>query len=154
MANYSKKSADYLYTCDTDLIQLGNEVVKERDHSVTEGHRNEEEQEAHFDAKRSFVHWPDSKHNSSPSRAVHFKPYPMDWALVLEMDKILASGEIPSRAILQKAFREYAKFYHFAGYVKKTAKDLGIRVTWGGDWDSDNEFNDQRFHDLLHWELA
>lgn len=154
MARYSEKSETNLLTCDTDLIRLGHALIKERDHSVDEGHRGQVEQDDHFENKRSQVKWPDSKHNRTPSEAVHFKPYPINWQLVLQMDEILKTGIAPSRWVLQSAFREYSKFYHLAGYVQKTARDMGIRVRWGGDWDSDNEFNDQRFHDLLHWELV
>jgi hypothetical protein len=30
---------------------------------------------------------------------------------------------------------------------------MGIGLRWGGDWDSDKDFSDQNFDDLVHWEL-
>ena len=45
------------------------------------------------------------------------------------------------------------RFYHFAGYVKGVADSLGIKICWGGDWDKDNDFDDQTFNDLVHFEL-
>ena len=46
------------------------------------------------------------------------------------------------------------RFVDFAGYVKGVAEDLGIAIPWGGDWDGDGDFSDQRFHDLPHFELT
>lgn len=154
MNEYSIKSVNNLDTCDGQLIEWCKIILPGYDHSVDEGNRGESEQNEHFRMGRSQLEWPDSKHNIFPSHAVHLKPYPMNWDLILAMDAILRSGQILSRQILQRAFREYAKFYHFAGYAKRIAKELDLSVRWGGDWDSDNDFNDQRFHDLLHWELV
>ena len=41
----------------------------------------------------------------------------------------------------------------FAGYVQGVAEQLGIKIRWGGDWDSDFDFKDQTFNDLVHFEL-
>jgi len=35
-----------------------------------------------------------------------------------------------------------------------TAQSLGYPLRWGGDWDGDTETNDNRFDDLVHFELA
>ncbi len=40
------------------------------------------------------------------------------------------------------------------GYVMGTAQSLGYPLRWGGDWDADTETNDNRFDDLVHFELA
>ena len=45
-------------------------------------------------------------------------------------------------------------FYFFGGYVVRTAEVLGIKLRWGGDWDSDYDLDDQKFMDLIHFELA
>ena len=154
MNKYSIRSMNNLETCDGQIIKWCGAILSGYDHSVDEGNRGESEQNEHFRTGRSQLEYPDSKHNIFPSEAVHLKPHPMNWDLILAMDTILRSGQVLSRPILQRAFREYAKFYHFAGYAKRIAKELNISVRWGGDWDSDNDFNDQRFHDLLHWELV
>ena len=154
MNQYSIKSTNNLETCDGRLIEWCKLILPGYDHSVDEGNRGETEQNYYFEKGLSQFKWPDGKHNIFPSHAVHLKPYPMKWELILAMDKILREGQVLSRQILQRAFREYAKFYHFAGYAKRIASEIGISIRWGGDWDSDNDFNDQRFHDLLHWELV
>ena len=34
-----------------------------------------------------------------------------------------------------------------------TARGLFIPLRWGGDWDMDHNFKDQKFDDLCHFEL-
>ena len=29
---------------------------------------------------------------------------------------------------------------------------MGIKIRWGGDWDSDTQVNDNKFDDLVHFE--
>lgn len=45
------------------------------------------------------------------------------------------------------------RFYWLAGAFLATANNLGIELKWGGDWDGDGSFADQRFDDLPHFEL-
>ena len=42
---------------------------------------------------------------------------------------------------------------YFAGVVKGIASQMGIGIRWGGDWDMDTEVKDNRFDDLVHFEL-
>lgn len=35
----------------------------------------------------------------------------------------------------------------------ETAKSMGIKVTWGADWDKDGDTADERAYDPAHWEL-
>ena len=138
MPSFGNASLARLETCTSDLQLLFLEVVKKYDCSVLAGHRNKETQTAAYAANRSKVQWPNSKHNSFPSKAIDIVPYPIDW------------GETGTAKDRQKAI---ARFYHFAGYVLATADKMGIDVRWGGDWDSDLDFSDQNFDDLPHWEI-
>lgn len=36
----------------------------------------------------------------------------------------------------------------------EVAKNLGIGMVWGGDWDGDGDKSDQKLYDPAHWELA
>jgi peptidoglycan L-alanyl-D-glutamate endopeptidase CwlK len=40
-----------------------------------------------------------------------------------------------------------------AGVVTGVAHELGIKIRWGGDWDQDGEWKDERFVDMPHYEL-
>ncbi len=43
-------------------------------------------------------------------------------------------------------------WYQFAGYIKGVGLMLKTPLIWGGDWDSDLTYTDQRFHDLPHYQ--
>ena len=128
MPIFGKRSKKNLSECHPDLQKLFNNVVKNYDCSVIEGHRGKEEQDKLYHGGKSKVKYPRSKHNKSPSLAADVVPYPIDW-----------NDEI--------------RFYHFVGYVKGVADKLGIKIRCGADWDGDNTFSDQTFHDLPHFEL-
>ena len=128
MARFGKRSKDRLATCDEDLQELFQEVVKFFDCSILEGHRGEETQNKYFDEGKSQVKWPDGKHNSSPSTALDVAPYPIDWD-------------------------DTDRFYYFAGFVKGVAFNIGIPIRWGGDWDDDTDVKETKFKDLVHFEL-
>jgi len=40
-----------------------------------------------------------------------------------------------------------------SGFVLGIAHMKGIKIRWGGDWDGDTKMNDQKFNDLVHFEL-
>ena len=67
--------------------------------------------------------------------AVDVAPWPIDW-------------------------KNVKRFYWFAGFVMGTAERLKVEdkmhhsVRWGGDWDHDGDFDDQRLLDLVHFELV
>ena len=125
---FSRRSKERLSTAHPKLQELFNEVIKHIDCTILCGHRDKEEQNAAFDAGRSKLRWPRGNHNALPSNAIDASPYPIDW-------------------------NDYKRFYFFAGRVIGIADSMGLDVRWGGDWDSDNDFDDQRFNDLVHFEL-
>ena len=129
MPSFSQKSQDNLNTCDMDLQDVFNEVVKHFDCTVLVGHRSQEAQTKAYNEGKSQKQYPDSKHNSMPSNAVDVAPYPIDW-------------------------EDRDRFHYFAGYVMRTAKDLNVNLRWGGDWDNDTELKDNSFDDLVHFEIA
>lgn len=135
MPKFSQASFSKLSTCHPDLQALFYEVIKYFDCTIIEGYRNQEDQERAFLAGNTKLHWPHGNHNRQPSMAVDAAPYPIDW----KNDK---------------------RMYWFAGYVMGIAqklKDEGKMthaVRFGGDWDSDKDIDDQRFRDLVHFELV
>ena len=128
MPRFGRTSKTRLAECHPDLQRLFNEVIKTFDCTILCGTRNEEDQNKAFDEGRSKVRFPDGKHNSSPSLAVDVAPWPIDW-------------------------EDIRRFYLFAGYVRRTAEELGIKVRGGHDWDGDFNIDDQSFNDSPHWEL-
>lgn len=129
MPQFGKASLEKLSTCHSDLQKLFNEVIKNYDCTVIDGYRSNEKQQELFKAGKSKLQAGKSKHNHSPSLAADVAPFPIDWS-----DRL--------------------RFYHFIGFVKATAIQLGIKIRCGGDWDGDNDFKDQTFYDLPHFELT
>lgn len=125
---YSTRSEQRLLECDIRLQSIFRELLKFYDHTIVCGHRNAKDQNAAYEAGNSKVQWPNSKHNDVPSMAVDVIPYPDGW------DSIKS-------------------FYFMAGAVKAIAEKQGVRIRWGGDWSMDNDFNDQTFMDLAHFEI-
>lgn len=128
MPKFSKKSQSRLISCHTNLQRLFNEVIKNYDCSIIEGYRSNDSQSELYRQGKSKLKAGQSKHNTVPSLAVDVAPYPINW-------------------------NDRVKFYHFVGYVKATADQLGIKIKCGADWDNDNDLHDQTFFDLVHFEL-
>jgi len=128
MSKFSRQSQERLLECDPDLQELFTHVLQIHDCSILEGFRGQEQQNEYFRTGKSKVKYPNGKHNQRPSKAIDVAPYPIDW-------------------------NNTKRFYYFAGIVKAAAYSLGLKIRWGGDWDSDNDLNDQAFMDLVHFEL-
>jgi peptidoglycan L-alanyl-D-glutamate endopeptidase CwlK len=111
-----------------------NEVIKYYDCTIITGHRDEQTQEAMYATKRSKVRWPNSKHNSLPSMAVDVAPWPIpkEWG---------------------KEWKERVKFYELKAIIFYVAKQKGVKLRYGGDWDGDYDYSDNTFDDLLHFEI-
>lgn len=127
MPKFSQQSLSKLSSCHPDLQRLFNEVINHFDCTIIEGYRSEQDQFKAFKDGKSKIS-SGGKHNSLPSLAVDVAPFPIDW-------------------------QDKERFYYFAGFVNATAKALGINIRWGGDWNGDNNFKNQTFFDLPHFEL-
>lgn len=134
MPVYSKASKERLDSCHPELQVIFNEVIKIIDCIVMCGFRNEEEQNKAYAEGKSKLKFPFGNHNRFPSLAVDVYPYPVD-------------------------FKDTKRFYYFAGLVRGIIMRLQQEgkvtheIIWGGDWDGDHDLNDQKFNDLVHWEI-
>ena len=128
MPKFGKRSRERLNTCNKKLQKVFNEVIKHVDCSVLEGHRGKDRQNKLFEENKTKVKYPNGRHNSYPSNAVDVTPYPVDW-------------------------KDRERQTLFAGFVIGTAKQMGINIRWGGDWDQDFEVADNRFDDFPHFEI-
>ena len=129
MPKYSNRSAIKLAECDERIQWVFNNVIETFDNTILVGHRNQSDQEEMYETNRSQLQWPDSKHNKLPSLAVDAICYPIDW-------------------------NDRERITLFAGFVLGAAKQMGITLRWGGDWDQDWKTADNSFDDLVHYELV
>jgi peptidoglycan LD-endopeptidase CwlK len=138
MYKFGNRSRERLDSCHPDIQLIMNEVIKQFDCSIIEGIRTQERQVRLFAEGKTTLDGTTkkSKHqaNNGISMAVDVYPYPVNWE------------DTPS-------------FFFMAGLVKSTAESLynqGLvahKIRWGGDWNGNNDFKDQTFDDLPHFEL-
>ena len=110
MPTFGSRSKTHLSTCEQELQDVLNEAIKHYDFSVIDGYRDMERQNLYFNDGKSQVRWPNSKHNSYPSRAVDIIPYPLGFD------------------------SENTEFDRMATYILSAASELGVRLEWGGHW--------------------
>jgi len=139
MPYYSTRSATRLAECHADLQALFNEVIKHRDCSILCGARSKEDQDTAVAEGRSKAAWPTSNHNVDGAKrvtswAVDVSPYPVDW-------------------------EDLERLADFATFTLETAAAMLAdgrmthAIRWGGDWDLDGDWKDERFLDMPHYEL-
>ncbi len=133
MPKFSDESKQVLKDADPKLQDVFDKVIEYYDCKPLTSFRGEAEQNEAFASGMSQLKWPNSKHNTKPSKAVDVVPYFMQKAHIRWEDKMA--------------------FYHFAGFVKGMAAAMGVKLRWGGDWNNDQNLHDQTLYDLPHFEL-
>ena len=128
MPYFGKSSNKRLSTCDDRLQKVFNEVIKHVDCSVLCGHRGKDDQNKAYKEGKSKAKYPDGRHNRQPSLAVDVSPYTIDW-------------------------KDLERQTLCAGFVLGIAKQMGINLIWGNDWDGDFETKDTGLKDYPHFEL-
>jgi peptidoglycan L-alanyl-D-glutamate endopeptidase CwlK len=136
---FSKKSLDNLVgvhpaLCDVVQSALLSGIM---DFRVAEGLRTKERQAELVASGASKTM--NSKHLIQPDgsgHAVDLYPCPIDMVLV-------NNG----------VWKEIIRFGVLAGIMKQCAKEVGVTLVWGGDFDSDGETLDQKFMDTMHFQL-
>ena len=140
-------SRSHLSQAHPDFTIIAEELIKIIDFSADSSHRNQRSQDQAFASGRSKVQFPNSKHNSTPSNAIHFNPWPIKWP-----DKLYQLDA-------KQAAKVLGRFYLLSGIVIGISsrlyneRKITSRIRWGGDWDMDGDILDQTFDDLTHFEL-
>lgn len=134
--SFGAASETNLSTCHEDLQKIARFVIRFYDHSIVEGHRTREKHEeyANADPPLTKVKYENGKHSKIPSKALHAYPYPGGLENLREMTYL-------------------AGMYHMAALILKDRREVTHDLRWGGDWDMDDDFDDQKWNDLGHFEL-
>ena len=127
MFKYGKKSQRVLDSLNEDLAEILTEAIKWVDISLVEGKRSPERQAELL----KFCKTKTIKSKNIDGKAIDFAHY--------------HNG-------IQWDHRE--NFIYAGGIIKGIACMMGIKVIYGGDWDSDNNLYDNSFDDLCHIELV
>ena len=125
MPRFGSRSRKRLKGVDAKLVNVLNATVKIMDITVIEGLRSKERQAELLEKGATKVKY--SKHMEG--RAVDVAPYPIQW-------------------------KDRERFHYMGGIIRGVRSQMGIKVRWGGDWDSDGEVKDNNFDDLVHIELV
>lgn len=125
---FSDTSRQKLATCHEDLVSVCEWAIECYDFAVIEGHRGKEKQNRMVEEGKSHLAWPESEHNSEPSRAVDIAPWPIAWS-------------------------QRDRFYALAGVMHAASRSLGIALRWGGAWNRNRKLPEQQFDDLGHYEI-
>ena len=131
---FGSRSIARLQTCHPLLQTLMQRVIKRGDLpfdlTILCGHRNQADQDAAFRGGASKLRWPNSKHNSMPSRAVDLAPWvggqvSWDWTHYNKLAPLIKDE-----------------------WGKMVAEGLtgDTKLAWGGDW--------RNFPDGPHWQLS
>lgn len=128
-----KTSIARLKGVDETLVNIVKRAIEisEIDFSVLEGVRTLERQRELYAQGRTapgkVVTWTmKSKHIDG--KAVDLVPYPLDWDDLSKFDKI-------SKAMFQ------------------AAKEQGVKLRWGADWDGDGKYREKGETDSPHFEI-
>lgn len=139
MPIFGAESKRQLATCHNDLQAVANEAIKYIDFSITEGHRGQAAQELAVAKGNSQVHFPFGRHNSLPSLAFDFSPFPIDWG----------GGQY-----------NLERWCYIAGYIMMIGERLLAegkithKLRWGGDWNRNDDMRDEKFRDRPHIEIV
>ena len=129
MYSFSQRSLDNLKNVDKRLVDICNELIKIKDFTVIESHRSIERQQELFKKGFSKIDGikKKGKHNYFPSLAIDIIPF--------------KKGHNPFDGSKESdlMFNELAKQF------KEVARQLNIKIQWGGDWE---------FIDKPHFELV
>lgn len=131
MPNFGTMSMGKLTTCDARLQKALLTAIKFVDFTVTCGHRTETDQNAAFTSGTSKLKWPNSKHNSFPSKAVDIAP--------------CVGGKID--------WKDADRFKNVGFFILGILAAQGVEARLGGDWDRDFSTTDEKFVDLPHIEV-
>lgn len=124
MPSFGKSSAANLVTCDGRIQYVLNKAILIFDFSVICGHRDEDDQNAAFDADMSNARWPESPHNRVPAMGADITPWPLDWD-------------------------DREAFAHMAGIVLGVGLASGVPLIWGGNFKS---IKDRPHIEITGWE--
>lgn len=124
MYKFGKRSKEKLKGVDPRLVKVLNELIKIMDVTIIEGVRSKERQEQLLAQGKTKTKY--SKHITG--KAVDLAPYPINW-------------------------KDREMFHYMGGMLRGIGQSMGLKIRWGGDWDSDGDINDNKFDDLVHVEI-
>lgn len=151
MASFSKASRANMEGLHPFLITLLHYAIGEMDFSVRSGVRTEAEQAALYAQGRTTPGRVVTNADGTDKRSAHQIDERTGYGHAVDLYPYPWNGE--------ESKKQLWRFVALAHYLKGlwqvicSEADLRAELVWGGDWDSDFDFEDQSFDDLPHFEL-
>lgn len=159
--HYGLESRQKLKLADRRIVRVFEELIEHQDTTIIETARTDELQKLYFAQGRSKLDGITrrSKHQVSEEQplalAVDAAPYYADeYPRIPWRTSPIVAGADCTEEQARRNLENLKRWHLFAGRVLGIAESLGVRLRWGGDWDTDHRFNDQLFDDLPHFELV
>jgi peptidoglycan L-alanyl-D-glutamate endopeptidase CwlK len=111
------------------LQNIVDEAIKEIDFKILDATRGRSAQEKAFKQGNTKAHFGDSAHNYVPAIAMDLFPAPYDWD-------------------------NTKSFESLSVVILRIAKEKGIPLRWGGDWNMDGSKTTSDNWDKPHYELT
>lgn len=128
MPVFGVASRTNLSKCHPSLKLIAEEAIKEMDFRVLDSTRGRDAQTRAYKTGKSKAKFGQSAHNYVPAIAFDLFPFPYDW-------------------------NDRKAFTKLAGIVMRIAKEKGIPIRWGGDWNMDGDKTTSDAWDMPHFEL-
>lgn len=150
---FGTRSLAELSTCHEDLVKLANAAIQvvDIDFAVIQGARTIEQQREYFEKGTSKL---------DPDRILrergHDALYKTAKHLVDDSDeRFRLSRAFDIMAYPKEVAWDEHHLCYLAGQIMTLAKQMGLPIRWGGNWDRDGIIiKDQTFQDLVHFELT
>jgi peptidoglycan L-alanyl-D-glutamate endopeptidase CwlK len=128
MFRLGKRSLSRLEGVHPDLVRVVQSAIKATvcDFTVLEGVRSEERQRKLFQAGASKI-----------MNSRHLTGHAVDLGAYID-------GEVRW---------DWPLYYQIAAAMMMASVEEGVPIRWGGDWDSDGEYDDEKWRDGPHFEL-
>lgn len=128
MFRLGKRSLSRLEGVHPDLVRVVKRAIRSTvcDFTVLEGVRSEERQRKLFQAGASKI-----------MNSRHLTGHAVDLGAYLD-------GEVRW---------DWPLYYQIAAAMMMAAVEEGVTIRWGGDWDSDGDYTDEKWRDGPHFEL-
>lgn len=138
MPTFSQRSKRARAELHPKLQAIVDAAITKVDFVILDAQRGRAEQEKAFKGGFSKAHFGQSAHNYAPAIAFDLCPFPINFN---------------DAALFRKIAQTIGQYDAGPGLDRGIAADLKIPLRWGGDWDMDGDWKDERFLDWGHFEL-